>query len=325
MDYSPTMTPQRILICRGGALGDLLLTFPLLAAVREHWRAAAITLAAYPPHSRLALAGGLADSLVSLDSAGAAEWFTPGPDLPAATAQFLGSFDLVLSFLHDPDGGFVLKLRRAGVRGTVTCSPLVRHGHAIDHFLAVTGKLGIPVPDRPCARLTLPSAADRDGAAHVRSLGGEVVVLHPGSGSPRKNWPMAGFAALARLIARETKARPVFLLGEAEAALGEPLGQLCPGVPFLRSIELVTLAGVLKHCRAYVGNDSGVTHLAAATGVPVLAIFGATAPGMWAPRGTNVHVADGRTATPESLSGTVAGLLGRRAPSHERREGTRRG
>lgn len=299
--------PQRILICRGGALGDLLLTFPLIGVVRKAWRDASVTLAAYAPQARLAQLGGLVDAVVSLDGAGPAEWFAPGPDLSPAEAAFLGSFDRVISFLHDPDRRFAGTLARAGATRVVTQSPLVQQGHATDHFLRVLPHLGLPLTAYAFERLSLPHAMEAEGAAQVSALGGNVVAIHPGSGSPRKNWPVAAFAASARRLADSRQLRPVFILGEAEAELAAPLARLCPDVVCLRHLSLESLAGLLRHCRAYIGNDSGVTHLAAAVGTPVWAIFGVTAPEMWAPRGPHVRTVHAGSATPDDLAREIVG------------------
>lgn len=297
------MCANRILICRGGALGDLLLTFPLLAAVRRRWPAAHITLAAYPPQARLARVAGWVDALVSLDSGETAEWFAPGVGLSGTVRAFLKAFDLAISLLHDPDGRCAARLRGAGIARVVTRSPLVRSGHAIDHLLAALCELGISWQSGAAADLPLPETVACQGRDLVRAFGADVVAIHPGSGSTRKNWPAEQFAALARLILAQARGTPVFVLGDAETGLEDRLGRLCPGVAILRSPDIVDLAAFLRACRGYVGNDSGVTHLAAAVGIPVVALFGVTDPTVWAPRGAHVRVADARTARPEELAG----------------------
>jgi ADP-heptose:LPS heptosyltransferase len=68
----------------------------------------------------------------------------------------------------------------------------------------------------------------------------------------------------------------------------------------VRIDDLYRLACWISQARLYVGNDSGITHLAAATGVPVLALFGPTDPAVWAPRGANVRVARWKAAGDET-------------------------
>jgi heptosyltransferase III len=101
------------------------------------------------------------------------------------------------------------------------------------------------------------------------------VVLHPFSGSARKNWPLDRYRELASLLP-----------GPVEWLAG-PEQQLADAV---RMENLGELARWLAGARAYVGNDSGITHLAAAVGVPTVALFGPTEPGVWCPRGENVRM-----------------------------------
>jgi ADP-heptose:LPS heptosyltransferase len=308
------MNEARILICRGGALGDLLLTFPAIRAIRRHWPGAAITLAAYPPQSQLALWGGLVDDLFSLDSAGAGEWFVPETALPPEQSAFLVSFDVAISFLHDPDGHVAGTFHRAGIRRVVLHSPLVAdtsNRHAIDHFMDGLRELGISGTQGEAVLLDLPDAIKGQGARHVEALGGRVVAIHPGSGSPGKNWALEKFARLAELIMDGGVARAVFVLGEAERGMEERLLAWCPQVPQVKGLDIAGLAGFLRNCRFYVGNDSGVTHLAAATGIPVVALFGRTRPAVWAPRGTSVRVVDANAATPRGLFHLVENMAER--------------
>lgn len=104
------------------------------------------------------------------------------------------------------------------------------------------------------------------------------VVIHPFSGSPTKNWPLRQYQELARKL-------PIAV--QWTAGPEEDL----PGAH--RSDNLYDLAVWIAGARAYIGNDSGITHLAAAVGTPVVVLFGPTDPAVWAPRGPNVRVVHG--------------------------------
>lgn len=106
------------------------------------------------------------------------------------------------------------------------------------------------------------------------------IVIHPFSGSPRKNWPLASFEEVAR-----HSSLPVEWTAGPDEALDRAT----------RFENLLDLARWLAGAALYIGNDSGITHLAAAVGVPVVALFGPTLPEIWAPRGTNVTVLRGPT------------------------------
>ena len=131
----------------------------------------------------------------------------------------------------------------------------------------------------------------------ARKLIAPVLAVHPGSGSPHKNWPLNQFIALIQALPRHVT--PLLILGEADAALVAPLIQALPDTPRVTGHTLVEVASVLANCAGYVGNDSGITHLAAALGLPVVALFGPSNPEHWAPRGPHVcliQAPDGKTS-----------------------------
>ncbi|MGH7948376.1 MAG: glycosyltransferase family 9 protein, partial [Candidatus Binataceae bacterium] len=108
------------------------------------------------------------------------------------------------------------------------------------------------------------------------------VLIHPGSGSPAKNWPIDRFIALANQLAA-TAGKALIVVGPAEAPLRDQLAGC--GAPVVTSPPLPTLAGLARLASAYVGNDSGVSHLAAATDAPSVVLFGPTDPARWRPLG----------------------------------------
>lgn len=290
----------RILILRGGALGDVILTLPLFRAIRDAWPRAFIELAAYAPQGRLAVESGLADRLIPLDDAAFAEWFGDEAALSPAQRDRIGSFDLIVCLLHDPDGRLERMLRRVCPGRVIGRSPLVTDRHASDHFLAVAQTLGIPPPLSP-PRLDLPAVpASTD---RVIRLPPGAVVLHPGSGSAAKNWPLSGFMQLARILDRARPGAPLWFLGEAEADTGGRLEESGNRFPVLRGLPIVEVARLLAKAGGYIGNDSGITHLAAVTGIPTVALFGPTDPALWAPRGERVAVLRADPPTSGGLRG----------------------
>jgi ADP-heptose:LPS heptosyltransferase len=102
------------------------------------------------------------------------------------------------------------------------------------------------------------------------------VAIHPFSGSPRKDWPLAKFDELAAALPW-----PVEWCATSEQNLQR--------TPLVAVDDLAVVARWLAGARAYAGNDSGVTHLAAAVGTPVVAVFLASDPVIWAPRGQRVR------------------------------------
>jgi Glycosyltransferase family 9 (heptosyltransferase) len=130
-------------------------------------------------------------------------------------------------------------------------------------------------------------------------LGPAFLAVHPGSGSPRKNWPAERFAAVVETLAG---GRPWLLVeGPADAEAARPLFPLA-GAVHAREIPPRVLGAVLARAGLYVGNDSGVSHLAAAWGAPTLALFGPTDARQWAPVGPKVTVLASGDATMAGLS-----------------------
>jgi len=133
-----------------------------------------------------------------------------------------------------------------------------------------------------------PTTAEREAASRlVARLPARFLAIHPGSGSPAKNWPADRLAALARSLSRD---RPwLLVVGPAEA---ETTGVLraVPGVVVAATLPPRVLGAVLANAGLYVGNDSGVSHLAAAWGAPTVVLFGPTDPAVWSPVGPSVVV-----------------------------------
>ena len=114
---------------------------------------------------------------------------------------------------------------------------------------------------------------------------GHLRVLAPGAGAPRKRRPLAEFVALA------TAPRVAVVLGEAEREFAREVRAAMPGeVEYWQELPLVELATRLARAAEYFGNDSGITHLAACLLVPTTAMFVASDPRVWAPRGDHVRV-----------------------------------
>lgn len=283
--------PPRILVLRGGAIGDFVLTLPALQALRRRWPEAHIELIGYPHIAALAQAGGLADAVRSLDSARIARLYAPGETLPSEDQAYFHSFDFVLTYLHDPHDVVRDNLLANGAREVLECPPFPGRGHAGDHFVHPLEIYALYEAGTAPA-LTLNPDRLAAGRARLAALGASAhpVIVHPGSGSVQKNWPAERFVEAAGRL-RAAGCDLCFLLGEADDALAPRVRAAAPARgPVIEGLELIEAAGVLAHARAYVGNDSGMTHLAAALGAPTLALFGPTDPAVWGPRGRRVAI-----------------------------------
>ena len=275
----------RFLVLRGGAIGDFIATLPVLQALRTQWPAATIEIWGYPHIADLAVAAGLAQAVVSLDRAEMARFFVPEPSFTDAQVAAVRSFDLIFNYLHDPVGQVRSNLLLAGAKQVLSGSPIIKRGPAVPFLLEPLQALAIYETDGTPA-LDFPAALRARGRERLQALGlrGRPMVVHPGSGSPTKNWPAERFVEIMRRLqaaGRET----VAVLGEADVAEAAVLARELPKMPVLAGLTLTELAATLAECGAFLGNDSGIAHLAAAVGLPTTAIFGPSDADVWAPRG----------------------------------------
>jgi ADP-heptose:LPS heptosyltransferase len=286
----------KILVIRGGAIGDFILTLPAIAALRRQFPNAHLEVLGYSHIVSLALAGGLVDRARSIESRALAAFFGRNAELAEEMTDYFSEFDLIVSYLYDPDTIFRTNVARcspaqfiAGPHRPDASSGL----HASKVFLKPLERLAIFDAD-PVPRLAL--TADCSSAA--RGLDAGRLALHPGSGSEQKNWPEAKWADLLQYVMERAQWQILLVGGEAE---GERLQRLSAALPPTRvrvaqSLPLVELAGLLQHCAAFIGHDSGISHLAAALGLPGLILWGDTAQEVWRPPSQKVrilHNADG--------------------------------
>ncbi|HOW98492.1 MAG TPA: glycosyltransferase family 9 protein [Kiritimatiellia bacterium] len=283
--------PARFLVLRGGAIGDFLLTLPVFQALRARWPDAWIEVLGYPHVAGLASAAGLVNRVDSLDRAGVARLFSVAPDFPEEQVRHLRSFDFVLSYLHDPTGLVRENLKSAGARVVLHGSPIVERGHAVEHLMKPLESLAIYAGGEHPS-LALPGVHREAGRRWFRERGlrEPVLAVHPGSGSAAKNWPLDRFVEAARRIGAARHLDYFYVLGEADRGLSDALHRMDGLRPVLKEAPLLEVAGVLSGGRLYLGNDSGITHLAAAVGVPTVALFGPSDAVRWGPRGPLVRV-----------------------------------
>ena len=273
---------QRALVIRGGALGDFILTLPVLNALREAAPDSRLEVLAYPGIAALAETSGLIDAFRSIEYGPLAGFFTRGSVLDPGLRGYFASFDLILSYLYDPDGVFAENLQNAGAKRVITGPHRPgESSHAIDQLAAPLTTLGLPLAGR-ATRLAL------EPAVHEALT----VALHPGSGSAAKNWPVEKWRQLAgNLLAANPEVELAIIGGEADAAAIHALrGLAASRVVLWENLPLPELARRLAGARLYLGHDTGVSHLAAAAGVPSLLLFGPSDPGVWAPPHEHVRV-----------------------------------
>jgi predicted lipopolysaccharide heptosyltransferase III len=285
-----------VLLIQLKRIGDLILTVPAIAAIRQTFPSAKITLVvghgsrellpAIPGIDRALIArGGMSD---------VARWFSIGGT----------RFEYCLDFSRTDRSAFLTWLSGARERityDTVRREPIrqlayneflpsrVRSLHTIAHHLALLRPLGVHDAS-PQVHLALPEAARERARQTItrQQLGDNFVVLHPGSARAEKFWLASRWAELANFLRNKTR---VLLTGGPSAMerrhIAEITSQLAqPVVDLSGQLDLLTLAALIERARLLVTIDSAPMHLAGALGTPQLALFGPTNPFHWRPLST---------------------------------------
>lgn len=247
---------MRRLLIRPGALGDLIVSLPALESLRSAYTEVWTTRENMPLVR-------FADAVQAIPSTGLDSLGLPHIEPPEPLVERLRSFDHVVSWYgsHRPEVRDAFDALNIPVTFLRALPPDEKR-HAVDHYLGEARALsGHPV-------LAMP---------HVSTpwLPRRGVAIHPFSGSSSKNWPLQRF----REVAEKLDVQIHWLAGPEEELEGAT-----------RHASRYDLAIDLAGVQAFLGNDSGVSHLAAAVGTPTVAIFGPTSPDVWSPRGSRVTV-----------------------------------
>lgn len=303
----------KVLVIRGGAIGDFILTLPAIRLIAEGLPDTQVDVLGHKPIAELARASGLVADTRSIEHGPLAGFFAPGAGLDPGWCEYFAGFDLVVSYLHDRDGHFKANLERAGVKslleGISKVDPATGE-HAARQLARVLENVALFLDD-PAPRLDLPDAGDGVSGA---------VAIHPGSGGAAKNWRLEDWIAVGEAVAsRGDSPRLLLVTGEAEHAKRDEVAGAwrARGVDFVHADgwDLPRLGSALAGCRLFLGHDSGISHLAAAVGAPCLLLFGPTDPAVWAPANEAVEVLRSETGQMadigrEPVEEAVARLLG---------------
>lgn len=252
-----------------GALGDVLLAVPALRALRAT-SAAPLVLAAQPRIGALLEALGVVDGHVAFDALGLDALFVEDADsLPR-----LPDVERVVSWFGALDPVFRRRLKEHVADAIV--APSVGEGSACiwQHLLDT---VGAPAGDW-CAPIEMTEPVRALGAhalAATRFDGPPpFVFVHPGAGSAAKCWPAEAFARTIATVAARSRMNAFVHEGPADRAAADALRRhIGRGVAWVVEPSLTALAGALSRVTVYLGNDSGVSHLAAALGVPSVILF----------------------------------------------------
>jgi heptosyltransferase-2 len=268
---------RKILVIRGGALGDFVLTLPVLAALRAKFPSHSIEILGYPRIASLAVASALADGVSALESPALAGFFVRNGDRPQEAVEYFRNFELIVSYAYDPQHIFQHNI------ADCTAAQFVAGPHRPDESLnSHATKLLL----RPLEVLGICDADPRPRLPiQAESIEKDRLALHPGSGSERKNWPENAWSEFLQLLSAKSKFKLLLVGGEAEGLRCQRLSDVVSPerADIAQDIPLVPLARRMKSCGGFIGHDSGISHLAAALDLPGLVLWGETAEKIWRP------------------------------------------
>lgn len=281
-----------ILFVTATRIGDAVLSTGLLAYLVDRYPGARLTIAAGPIAAPLFEAvPGIERLIVVEKRRWALHW------LPLYAAVGARRWDLVV----DLRGSVLAWLLRSGER------KVVAKGDDREHRVRQLGHL-FGLDPAPGPRLWTASCHDRAAAALIPS-GAPVLAVGPAANWRGKQWRGERFAELARRLTGADgplpRARVAVLAAGHERGQALPLIEAMPAnrlIDLVGRVDLLTAAAVLRRCALFVGNDTGLMHIAAATGTPTLGLFGPSPIEKYAPWGSRTAVA--RTAdAPETMFG----------------------
>ncbi len=298
---------MRTFIHHDGALGDVLLSLPCIKLLRKN--SSFLHIAGQPATMRLLKDAGYADEVSAVGSAFYSSLYTAAAE--DNTKEFLKRFDRAFVFTgtfggaDDPPLAANIKKTIRNTTTVITIPPpgvKIPVGEFRFKQLSPSGESIMPSP-----LLDIPSAHQENAAVFLAQSGYSpdptprmtpLIAVHPGSGAKRKCWPLDNYFELIKILAKNLDPFFIILAGPAE----DP--SIRSGIKhFIESFfedrkksllvddnKLITVAAMLRQCHLYIGNDSGMTHLAGAAGSAAIALFGPTDPSLWRPQGRNVLV-----------------------------------
>jgi heptosyltransferase-3 len=282
------MLRRNVLIFHQAAFGDFVLTWPM-----------AVALGRLHPQSRIIYVtttskGKLAERVLGIDSLDAeTDWpklFAEDCVVPESVQRTLDRTYAIYEFVAGPDTAWTRNMAR-GAPGVDVVSlpnrpPADWQSHATEYLLQ---SLAIRPAVRSAVEQILRSVHQR--GIIPRREQGSGIVIHPGSGSQAKNWPVANYVALAKL-ARAAGREVRFVVGEAEREKWDQydIRRLRDVGSVIEPPTYLNLHAAIGAADVFVGNDSGPTHLAAMCGVPTVAVFCRDNANTWAPIGPKVAV-----------------------------------
>jgi len=290
MTGSDTPGKTRAVVFHQGALGDFLLVASAVEELFDKPWMVRIDFWSKPEHVSLLSGKSYLGEIHSTDTVLVARLLHDRLWRTTVLPDFLLKADCIFIFGQT---GSRLLAERLSDRLTASVSwvqsfPVSKdaHTHVLDFLRNQLNDLGRPIGGKPI--ILSPPVSEKQAAADLLrqwGIGSKPIFIHPGSGGRAKVWPLRNWHGLLDWLRRELSSQTLLSVGPADEYLiefSEAMREV--GIPIVSGLTPLRLCALLSLCRLYIGSDSGVSHLAAAVGIPTVSIFGPTDPRVWAPR-----------------------------------------
>lgn len=313
---------KRFLIFRIGGVGDTLLLLPFISALRETYSEAYLEFIGYPERIQIFKDFGYVDEIKSFDQPGMSSFFVKENILPVDSVKYFTNFDIIYVFLKNENAIFSENLQKCGIKKFYLFSPYPNvNMHILDYYQSLSRSLGLSDTNRSEDLFLQKRNPNRFGNLSLPQLcknpdakSGLTAAIHPGAGSKKKCWSAKYFAEIIDWLEEKYGIKSLLISGPAdEEVTREVIQHLKKTKPeIIKNSTLTEIALLFNRCSFYLGNDSGITHLSAFTGIPTIAIFNQENAKIWAPRGINVHLLisdDLEKITPDEIKEKITNLL----------------
>ena len=280
---------EKILVIHQGALGDVILSFPAILALKQQ-KNACISLLCNHQIGKMAHELMVVDAHFSIESARFCSLFSKA--ISHDMKYFIDHYETVLYIgFSDEIADQVRQNHRWQTCQITPRPPAEEETHVAVHIMrqlqdkGLLGKIKMRAPSscQPAVKQIQNQRQER------------LLLIHPGAGSKRKRWSLKNFVEVADAITRMNSREAVFVIGPAESDLLPIVKNQVEGRFRVRQFEdLTEVMAFMKAANCFIGNDSGLTHLSAFMGVPTVAIFGPSSPNRWAPIGPATKVLRGK-------------------------------
>jgi len=271
------------LVYHSGALGDFITTIPALQYWKTHHKNERLVLLGKSSIGEFAKDIGLIDEVYEMSGTRFMPLFSDS--FSSGANKFLSPFQTAILFAAQ-DSPIIRTIRQSTIQSLYWQPPFPAAKdkiHISDYHLSLFIDPQLLDPEAKSPHISLSAATMKESFTIIPGKCSPVA-LHPGSGSGKKNWLFERYLSLADAVRK--KGMPVvWLFGPADDGFDLPSGDIV-----VSNKPLALCAALLSRCCAFIGNDSGMAHLAAGVGCRTVALFGPSDPMVWSPRGRDVRV-----------------------------------